>query len=294
MDQDLQGKIGRFTLPEIFQLIANSQKTGTLGIQKDDDIVMVYFRKGKIIYGYGPRQTFHLGELLREKGKISTEQLNEAVGIQARSESSKRLGQILIEKGFVNRSDLEQVVKHQVEELIYSLLSWGIGSFKFYENQHPTEEEITVNISVENAILEGLRRLDELNRAKGILPDTGIILALAPTPPERQTDVSLHSDEWNLLALVNGRRSINEIADLSKIPRADALCKLGALKLAGLVVTTDKKEPETDRLAAMVDRVTTLLEEYLAEKAKKTAPERTTFQNLRNSMAPAIKDEDES
>ena len=56
MEQDLQGKIGRFTLPEIFQLIAQSQKTGTLGIQKDDDIVMVYFKKGRIIYGYGPRQ----------------------------------------------------------------------------------------------------------------------------------------------------------------------------------------------------------------------------------------------
>ena len=64
MDQALQGKIGRFTLPEIFQLIANTQKSGTLGIQKDDDIVMVYFKKGQIIYAYGPRQTFHIGQLL--------------------------------------------------------------------------------------------------------------------------------------------------------------------------------------------------------------------------------------
>ncbi|MCX6826359.1 MAG: DUF4388 domain-containing protein [candidate division Zixibacteria bacterium] len=283
MDQDLQGKIGRFTLPEIFQLIANSQKTGTLGIQKDDDIVMIYFKKGKIIYGYGPRKTYHLGELLREKEEITLDQLNDAVNTQAKTQSSKRLGQILIEKGYIQKRNLEQVVKNQVEELIYSLLSWESGSFKFYENQYPTEEEITVNISVENAILEGFRRIDELNHIKEALPDLKTILAIAPTSSERRTDFSLHSDEWNLLALVDSRRTIEEIAGVSKLPRIEALQKLGALKLAGLVTVADKKTPEKDNLTAMIERVTGLLEEYLADKSKNTSTERTTLQFLRNS-----------
>ena len=67
MELGLQGNIEKFTLPEIFQLIASSRKSGTLGIQRDDSIVMVYFKEGEIIYGYGPRQTFHLGQLLKEK-----------------------------------------------------------------------------------------------------------------------------------------------------------------------------------------------------------------------------------
>ena len=293
MDQDLQGKIGRFTLPEIFQLIANSRKTGTLGIQKDDDIVMVYFKQGQIIYGYGPRQTYHLGELLREKGKISAEQLNDAVNVQARTESSKRLGRILIEKGYIKRQDLEQVVKTQVEELIFSLLSWESGSFKFYENQYPTEEEITINISVENAILEGMRRLDEQNHVKETLPDINAVLEIAPAPPEKHTNVSLQADEWNLLALVNGRRTAGEISDLSKMPRQDALRKLGALKLAGLVTVGGKKEAEADRLAAMVDRVAGLLEEYIAGKKKAAPNERTTVQVLRNNIETVLKDSDE-
>ncbi|SYZ74504.1 conserved hypothetical protein [Candidatus Zixiibacteriota bacterium] len=293
MEQDLQGKIGRFTLPEIFQLIANGRKTGTLGIQKDDDIVMVYFKKGKIVYGYGPRQTLHLGQLLREKGKISSEQLSEAVGAQAETSSSKRLGQILIEKAFINRTDLETVVRRQVEELIYSLLNWESGSFKFYENQYPTDEEITVDISVENAILEGMRRMDEMNRIKEIIPDLNSILIMSPASPERRTDISLQSDEWNLLAMVNGRRTIAEIADLAKVPRIEAVRKLGALKLAGLVRVIGKPEPEGDRLAAMVDKVAGLLEEYLTRKTKTTAPERTVTQNIRDFGVPANKETDE-
>ncbi len=269
MDQALQGKIGRFTLPEIFQLIANTQKSGTLGIQKDDDIVMVYFKKGQIIYAYGPRQTFHIGQLLKDRGRITLTQLDEAVSTQTKVKSSKRLGKILLEKKFIDRADLEEVVRSQIEELIYSLLSWESGSFKFYENQYPTDEDITVSLSVENVILEGLRRLDEINRIREAIPDFSHVLTITPAPPERRKEISLQSEEWNLLSLVNGRRTISEVADASDLPRMDALAKLAALKLAGLVATTDSPDTESDRLTAMVDRVAVLLEEYLERKSRR-------------------------
>ena len=276
MDQALQGKIGRFTLPEIFQLVANSRETGTLGIQRDDDIVMVYFKEGRIIYAYGPRQTYHLGQLLRERGRITTGQLDDAVKTQSRQETSKRLGKILIEKKYIDRADLQEVVQTQIEELIYSLLSWESGTFKFYDRQYPTQEEITISLSVENVILEGLRRLDEMNPIREALPDFGKVLEIAPTSQERTKDISLQAHEWNLLALVNGQRTIGEIAEMAEMPKMDALAKLAALKLAGLVIVSVKTVDQSDRLAAMVDRVSGLLEEYLARKTHTREKDHTT------------------
>ncbi|PKK82779.1 MAG: hypothetical protein CVT49_11940 [candidate division Zixibacteria bacterium HGW-Zixibacteria-1] len=284
MEQALQGNIGRFTLPEIFQLVANSRKTGTLGIQKDDDIVMVYFKSGRIIYGYGPRQTYHIGQLLKDRGRLSAQQLEDAVNTQAREASSKRLGQILMEKKYIDRADLENVVRSQVEELIYSLLSWETGTFKFYENQYPTEEEITVNISVENAILEGYRRIDELNRIKEAMPDFNIVPVIAATPPERKSSISLNSEEWNLLSLVDGKRTIEEIVQISPLARMDTLRKLGALKLAGLLKVGGKKQEPTDHLQSMVDRVSQLLEEYLSLKSKPSKAEKTTVENIQQTV----------
>lgn len=269
MEQDLQGKIGRFTLPEIFQLIAQSQKTGTLGIQKDDDIVMVYFKKGRIIYGYGPRQAYHIGELLRERGKITAEQLTDAVMTQSRNPSARRLGQILIEKNYISRGDLEQVVRNQVEELIYSLLAWDSGSFKFYENQYPTDEEITVDITVEKAILEGMRRLDEENRGKAIMPLSDTILVLSPQLPEKQMEMALTREEWSLLALVNGRRTAREIVRMSRIPERECLKRLGSLMTGGILQSAGEPPAETDRLAEMVDRLANLLENYLTSRSQK-------------------------
>ncbi len=291
MEQVLQGNVGQFTLPEIFQLIANGRKTGTLGIQKDDDIVMIYFDKGQIIYGYGPRKTFHIGQLLKEHGRITAEQLDDAVATQSKKSSSRRLGQILMEKQYIDRADLEKVVRSQVEELIYSLLAWNSGTFKFYENQYPTQEEITVNISVENAILEGYRRIDEINRASEALPDFEQVLTIAPTPIERKTDLSFRSDEWNLLALVNGRRTINEIIDISHLPKMETVQKLAALKLAGLVTESGKQgEEEADRLAIMVDRISRLFDEYLHRRPG-IAEEKTTIQNLPTPTGSRLTDE---
>ncbi len=273
MELGLQGNIEKFTLPEIFQLIASSRKSGTLGIQKDDSIVMVYFKDGEIIYGYGPRQTFHLGQLLKEKKIISEEQLEQAVAIQARTENSKRLGEIMTARGFIDRADLESVIRKQVQELLYSLLSWQTGSFKFYENQFPTDEEITVRLSVENVILEGLRRVDEMNLVRDTFPDQAEIYAISAAQGDRPRDVSLQAREWNIMALVDGRRTIADICRVSPVDRHETLKKLAQLKLAGLITKAEVKEDTSPAgLEKMVGNLANLLEEYLTERSAQRPP----------------------
>lgn len=267
MDLDLQGNIERFTLPEIFQLVSSGRKTGTLGIQRDDDIVMVYFKSGSVIYGYGPRKTYHIGRMLVENGRISPDQLDEAIAEQSDEKGTgKRLGQILIEKQYIDRADLEGVVRKQVEELIFSLMSWERGSFKFYENQFPTEEEITVNLSTENVVLEGMRRLDEMARIKDYLPDFSVIFTLASSEPNQKREITLEPEEWNILGLIDGRRTIEEIIHSSPLDSIEALKRLASLQLAGLVRPTKSAVSNGDKLAGMVDRLSQLIEDYMTER----------------------------
>lgn len=271
MDLDLQGRIERFTLPEIFQLIATSRKSGTLGIQKDDSIVMVYFRQGEVIYGYGPRQTFHLGQLLKEQGVINEKQLEQAIGIQASTENTKRLGEIMISRGLIDRADLDRVVRQQVKELLYSLLGWETGSFKFYEDQFPTDEEITVRLSVENIILEGLRRIDEQNWLNETLPNLDECFTITASQGGRVRDIALQADEWNIMALIDGHRSLVEVLKLSPVGRDQSLKTLAHLKLAGLITKIDREPESTSpQLDKMINRLADLFEGYLTAKTSRT------------------------
>ncbi len=275
MDLGLQGNIEKFTLPEILQLIASSRKSGTLGVQQDDSIIMVYFDKGDIIYGYGPRQTYHLGQLLKEKKIISETQLEQAIAIQAKNQNSKRLGEILISRKFIDRADLEKVIIEQIEELLYSLLTWKTGSFKFYEDQFPTEEEIKIKISVENVILEGLRRLDEANMVKETFKSLDDVYIISAAQGGRTRDVALEAKEWNIMALVDGYRSIREVCQASTLDDNDAIKKLAQLKLAGIITKTERKEipvpkdvKTSDGMESMVNRLANLFEDYLTEKSR--------------------------
>ncbi len=275
MDLGLQGNIEKFTLPEILQLLASGRKSGTLGVQQDDSIIMVYFDKGDIIYGYGPRQTYHLGQLLKDKKIISETQLEQAIAIQAKNQNSKRLGEILISRKFIDRADLEKVIIQQIEELLFSLLTWKTGSFKFYEDQFPTEEEIKVKISVENVILEGLRRLDEANMVKETFKSLDDVYIISAAQGGRTRDVALEAKEWNIMALVDGYRSVREVCKASTLDDNEAIKKLAQLKLAGIITKTEKKEikmPADAKTSAgiekMVNRLANLFEDYLTEKSR--------------------------
>ncbi len=278
---DLQGSVENFSLPEILQLVATTRKTGTLAIQNQNAIVMVYFKDGHITYAYGPQQTYHIGQLLKELEVLTAQQLEDAVKIQTESETSARLGEILIDQNFISRSDLEAAVKTQIEELLYSLLSWQTGSFKFYEDQLPTEEEITVRLSVENVILEGLRRFDEMNMAETALPDVDAVYTIAASQAGRQREVVMPASEWNIMALADGHRTIKEICEMSQLGYDETMVRLARLKIAGIITECEKKteSPAAMPLDQMVNRLANLFEEFLAHKTVT----KTTQQRLKTA-----------
>ncbi len=293
MSSALQGNIEKFTLAEIFQLLAAGKKAGTLGIQREDSIVMVYFEKGDVIYGYGPRQTFHIGQLLREKKRITEPQLEEAIAIQTANENSKRLGEILLGRGYIDNRDLNEVVTAQIEELLFSLLGWTTGTFKFYENQFPTDEEITVRLSVENVILEGARRLDEMQFINDTLPNLDRVLTIAPATAGRRREIAMDGEEWTVLSHVDGYRNISEICRASTLDRHRTLRILAQMKLAGIVTLAEPKlqknadplnsrSAEYQSLEPMLNRLAGLLEEYVQEKpVNRLTERRITTQSIR-------------
>lgn len=260
---DLEGNLNRFSVAEIFQLLSFSRKTGTLGLQASEEVAMVYFRAGNVIYAYTPQQKIPLGELLVEQGILTEEQLAGALAEKAKN-PNRRIGEILVAMGFVSRSQMEEAVRRQVEELIYRVLHWEAGNFKFYEEEFPTEEEIFIHISTENLILEGVRRLDELEGVKQRLPDFDTVLNIKPIPTQRVRDVALKSDEWNVLALVDGRKDIYQIVERSSLDQLSTLKNLAALYLAGLVEPAGDGEasPGYQKIEGLVEKLSVLLETY--------------------------------
>jgi hypothetical protein len=118
---------------------------------------------------------------------------------------------------------------------LYQLLGWERGRFAFLKNVAPAER--TIFLDLQNLLLDGLRRLDEYRRIAGRLPPRSAVLHLAREEGPAQADVRLTRREWQVLAQVNGRRTLEEV--LHGVPGAEdesARIVYGLL-VTGLVTT---------------------------------------------------------
>ncbi len=205
---DLQGKIEKFNVPEIFQLISTGKRTGTLGIIRNNQATMFYFRDGQITYAYSPGGKNRVGERLLSKGFIDNQALEDALDFQKKN-GKNRIGKILIENSKINEQQLATVLTDQISDIVYKVMSWDKGMFKFYDNNFPTEEKFTISLSTEGLILEGAKRADELSNLKAKLPGYNSTLKIIRNASNRP--VELTPDQWNIIALCDSNHTIDDI-----------------------------------------------------------------------------------
>jgi hypothetical protein len=94
------------------------------------------------------------------------------------------------------------------EAAIYALMTWLQGDFNFVPHVIAPEDSVTT--ATEQLLLAGARQVAEWADIKKVIPSTDVVLKFSPSGSPGA--VSLQPDEWQVLAQVNGARSVAEIA----------------------------------------------------------------------------------
>ena len=121
------------------------------------------------------------------------------------------------------------------DEAVLALLTWDHGRFMLIDDAVPEQE--SVKSDLQTLLLEGMRRLDESSRHLPIIPRPEMI-------PEPRTQFDSATDEllltlreWRLLAAVDGRRTVTDLAHAlhRAVPEVQRdLCNLSASGLVRL------------------------------------------------------------
>mgnify|MGYP000257884234 CR=1 FL=1 len=163
---DLGGNLSVLDPPSIFQLLNMSSMTGELKFVTAERVASFYFKKGDLIYATCDSNKKKLGTFLMERSYISEEQLYEALKEFWLNQGNKRIGNIMIEKGFIEKGILVDTIQEQIKEVVYDVLSWTEGQFIFFRGVQPRDEDILLDVKMDHLILEGLKRLDESREPK--------------------------------------------------------------------------------------------------------------------------------
>ncbi len=156
----LQGNIASIELNHIFQFFDYATVSGELRVVADHNNASFFFQKGILIFGALSRNQKRIGDLLLESGFINAAQLTQCLKIHNQHGMRRRLGDILVRKGFLEFETLAEVLKLQAREAFFESLTWKRGMFFFYANQHPSQEEILINERIDHLLLEGIVRMD--------------------------------------------------------------------------------------------------------------------------------------
>ncbi|MDI6844367.1 MAG: DUF4388 domain-containing protein [Anaerosomatales bacterium] len=245
----LRGNLRDFSLPDVFQLVQLSKKTGVLRIKRSDAEGSIWFRDGEVFFAQSDWNREPLGQRLVNAGRITPSALAKAIEIRSQEPAGgRRLGQILVDEGYITQPVLEAFVQEQIQDTIFDLMRWDEGEFNFEILPEVVDEDIGLSVSVENIVMEGSRRIEEWNRIKKKVPSMDMVFKMATAPGEGTFEISLKPTEWNLLLLTDGTRSVAELArDLGKTDFEVARVIYGLFSAGLLEVASDD---EVERLRA--------------------------------------------
>ncbi len=262
----LVGTIKDFGLADILQLIGLQRKTGFLSLEYDNDTVTVKFLEGAVVGAETSTRNLEdlLGSVLVRTGRITQAQLRETLQIQ--KSTMQRLGYILVKQGFISSTDLEEALRVQVTQIVYRLFRWREGNYRFTPMDHMEyDNEHFQPLSAETILMEGARMIDEwpllerriksstqvyrktpageaLDVPIASLLDADIDFGFQDIPGSETKPVeesSLSPEERDILRLVDGRASVQDIVDTSALAEFDVyrlLVELLSRNLLDLVV----------------------------------------------------------
>ncbi len=240
-DQDealtLRGSIEETSVPELMRSVFGSGETGVLTFRRSDVTKSVYLHMGRVIYAKSSDPDERLGEDLLLRGKITVRQYLEASKL---IRPGRRLGAILIELAAVESEDLLSALEHHVKEMLLDVFTWTRGEYELVMSEPGADDVITLNFSMENLILEGIRRIRAWSFIyRGIGGD----IEAVPVPTgntEVLLKLELSEDEHEVLAHVNGRATFEQICQISYLTNLETCRILWALNVLGV---TRREQP---------------------------------------------------
>jgi tetratricopeptide (TPR) repeat protein len=247
----IEGALQDVALADICQLLAMGRKTGCLSLTDRSNFGYVYFEDGRVIYASVLNRQDRLGELLVRNNVITRMHLSAAMEAQAH-ERGARLGELLVRNGALTQDQLQRYIQLQIEEAVYHLFTWNQGSFHFDPDQRPDEQGVNlVSISAESLLMEGARRVDEWSQIQKKVPSLDAVFQIEKRPEDAK-DVELTPEQKKLLPLIDGLRSVDELAHESGMVEFEASKALYGLLQGGFVGRAGQRESQADEAGAEV------------------------------------------
>ncbi len=229
----IEGDLRSLNITSVLQLISRERLTGVLKIKKYPEVADVGFVEGDVAGAF-----FEVGEraerleaYLVKSGMIGKNLFEMIEDIHR--ETKRPVINIIIEDKYLTIEEIEQTIKFKIQEVMDELFTWQEGEFKFEEGVliYP-KSLIKIRMHTEGLILESARRLDEWPRISKAISSGDIVFKRVDRP---ELKLQLKEDEARVLSLIDERRSVDDLLDISGLGKFHTYACLYHLQSTGQI-----------------------------------------------------------
>ena len=205
------------TLPEMLYTIDRFRVPGVIEARSEGVVKQVYVRAGYVVHASSTDRRDSLGEHLTRSGRITQKELDRLT--RERMSSNRKFGELLIESGALSPAEVFGFIREHVEDIIWSMFYWQKGEVVYGMGDLQEEGIVQIQLPIGKVIIEGIRRAPD---AKLLLSRLGSKeTVLEPCfKSEELIEISLDSESYRLLKLVDGKRNLYDLC--SQGPKAPA------------------------------------------------------------------------
>ena len=203
----LEGTLDAFSLPDIFQLLSYTKKTGTLHLRRADEHGVVHLHDGLVTGARSDVRRQALARRIVGSGLVDDDVLSSAVAHAQATPCG--LARALADSELVPAARLRDLAVEQSTDAVFDLMRWPEGEFAFVVDES-NPDDVGAAQAVEEVVAEARRRMEAWAASAAPAPDAVVSIVTAP-----DSDPVLSRDDWSLLALVDGRRTVADLVDLA-------------------------------------------------------------------------------
>lgn len=204
-----RGDLRQTALPEMLAIIHQARVAGVIEAVLGDVTKRIFLENGYVVHASSSDLADSLGGYLRRVGRLSEGDFRAAMA--KRASGGRRLGELLIEQGTLSPAQVFQAIREHVEAIVWSLFAWEEGDVTFKIGAIDARELVRIQIPLRQVIVQGVKRAAN---AKSLVTRMGGKETLfGPSYKlEDLIDIALDAEEYRLLAMVDGKRSLYELA----------------------------------------------------------------------------------
>jgi hypothetical protein len=225
------GRIADHEFADLVREVYSRQWSGLLTLNHMGVEKSVRVQDGRLVFAFSSSRDDRLGELLLRRGRITLHQYVEASRAMGKG---IRLGTLLVELGALDARELVKAVMDHTQEIIYSAFQWTEGLYHFTDGGAPTEP-ITLKLSTPDAILEGVRRIEQWSRIERAVGSMETRYVRARGYEKVLSEMTLSLEKLSLLTGLDVEQDVGTICRNSTLSHFEVCRTLWAYRVIGVV-----------------------------------------------------------